>query len=771
MAYKHVIRAKTKNLFDISKVTNYPPTYNVDNSYLKTKPLPISSIIFLKETLIQLCPNLVSGNTYVFNAKTTGKYQQILLNDIVWEFGTARTLTDADLNKTIGLYAEPTNTADEWTIISEIQIEEGSTPTPYTPYSYLSSNKRMIKVSDVCQLLDKSKYVSKTWRGITATPQADGSWILTGKNNADSPLFLSIQNEFKCIIGHKYLMQGNSQSGQNIIWYCQDLPTTHSYIDAGNGLIFTPVKNKLEALFRVLIGVTCNNVVMKPQLFDLTEMFGSGHEPATVAEFRQRFPNEYYPYSPQCWLTSYKSAVVCKTKNLFDISKVTNYPPTYNVDNSYLKTKPLPISSIIFLKETLIQLCPNLVSGNTYVFNAKTTGKYQQILLNDIVWEFGTARTLTDADLNKTIGLYAEPTNTADEWTIISEIQIEEGSTPTPYTPYSYLSSNKRMIKVSDVCQLLDKSKYVSKTWRGITATPQADGSWILTGKNNADSPLFLSIQNEFKCIIGHKYLMQGNSQSGQNIIWYCQDLPTTHSYIDAGNGLIFTPVKNKLEALFRVLIGVTCNNVVMKPQLFDLTEMFGSGHEPATVAEFRQRFPNEYYPYSPQCWLTSYKSAVVCKTKNLFDVNNAVPYRFDNNNPPSDQVFVKDGIYTTRLNNYNIGSGLRIKDGWKLPAGMYTLSVKVVDCTDFGTNGFADTGFYYKTADGTWHSLTGRHHSYAPGTTLAFAINIPEHIELRLYLNYQNMNGQPFAGYVSYKDIQVEQGSTATSYVPYQHL
>ena len=52
-------------------------------------------------------------------------------------------------------------------------------------------------------------------------------------------------------------------------------------------------------------------------------MYGKGHEPKTVEEFKQRFSNDYYPYSPKCWLTSYKSCLIAKTKNLLDISKTT----------------------------------------------------------------------------------------------------------------------------------------------------------------------------------------------------------------------------------------------------------------------------------------------------------------------------------------------------------------------------------------------------------------------------------------------------------------
>lgn len=46
--------------------------------------------------------------------------------------------------------------------------------------------------------------------------------------------------------------------------------------------------------------ITCNDCILqidKPQLFDLTQMFGEGNEPATVEEFEAMFPNEYYEYN------------------------------------------------------------------------------------------------------------------------------------------------------------------------------------------------------------------------------------------------------------------------------------------------------------------------------------------------------------------------------------------------------------------------------------------------------------------------------------------
>ena len=418
----------------------------------------------------------------------------------------------------------------------------------------------------------------------------------------------------------------------------------------------------------------------------------------------------------------------------------------------------------------------------------------------------GVAQWLVE-DVDGTI-TYRTPTGTSSEWVYgtwtfdsktvskvywvnisnrplyLRGVMFEWGSTPTPYTPYNYLQSNKRMIKVSDVCQLLDKSKYdPTYTYAGITWTNNGDGTITANGsvvsstpysaysiyipqfkevKNNHKYALFSGIDNINVAYVECIFWL-GNSDS-----YFYQDCVETNRAgtfgftIPQGEYLLYQKVE------LRVRPGYTANNLIYKPQLFDLTEMFGAGHEPATVAEFRQRFPNEYYPYSPQCWLTSYKSAVVCKTKNLFNVNNAAPYTFSTDNPDGNLIWLKDGIYTTRMNNYNIGSGLRIKNGLSLPAGTYTVSAKIVD---FNNVEKFVIGFRYKTTDGTWKVSSYPYENYKVGNRIALRVILPENTDVRLYLTYQNNNGVYLTGFVSYKDIQLEQGSTETSYVPYQHL
>ncbi len=495
--------------------------------------------------------------------------------------------------------------------------------------------KHIIKVSNVCQLLDKSKYPATTTnKGITITNNGDGSVTLNGTAISDGELY-SLQY-INLINGHKYYICDN-QGGSfaNIVF------TLDALGSAGNreGNICTcnitsgPLRR--NAYFYVVAGTVISNKVYKPQIFDLTEMYGAGHEPATVEQFRVNYPNDYYPYSP-----------------------LTN------------------------------------------------------------------------------------------------------------------LQSNKRMIKVSDVCQLLDKSKYnLPHTESGLTFTAGNDGSIIVNG--TCTSTVWANISS-FELNPEHTFLLIGCPGTNVNdVALYTVDpVENDSKQWEEGKGSLVTGnwYKHKNNELWiRILTGYVCNNLTFKPQLYDLTEMFGSGHEPATVAEFRQRFPNELYPYSPQCWLTSYKSAVVCKTKNLFDVNNAVPYTFTNDNPPSNRISLKDGIYTTTYNNYNVGSGLRIKDGLVLSPGTYTLSLNVITVGKTTPITGLTYGFRLYKSDGTKPVITTYTEMFSSRSSHAFTIP-DDCTDIRLYLAPHCNSGQEYV-YISLKDIQLEQGSTATTYVPYYHL
>lgn len=186
-----------------------------------------------------------------------------------------------------------------------IQLEEGSTATSYVPYGYLPMYKGRYKVSNVCQLLDKSKYpATQTINGVTFTNNGDGTITVNGTATANSTFNLIYKANSLTIIDHKYLLigcpEGGNTSSTYFLRYDSDGGT--AAFDIGSGVIFTRTNEKYAYInMRILASYTANNLTFKPQLFDLTEMYGAGNEPTTVAEFREKFPDDLYPYSPYCW--------------------------------------------------------------------------------------------------------------------------------------------------------------------------------------------------------------------------------------------------------------------------------------------------------------------------------------------------------------------------------------------------------------------------------------------------------------------------------------
>lgn len=198
--------------------------------------------------------------------------------------------------------------------------------------------KKLIKVSNVCQLLGKSKFLAtQTINGVTFTNNGDGTITVNGTATKSSSIGTEIKN-WTPIIGHKILVSGCPEGG-GANTFSLGAFNQRGAIDYGNGAIGSVITT--GKWFGIIFnsGVTFDNLIFKPQLFDLTEMYGAGNEPTTVEQFRQDFPEELYDYSPYCWLTSYKRVfmtgggnyltsyqrnLTCKTKNLFDIDSVSN---------------------------------------------------------------------------------------------------------------------------------------------------------------------------------------------------------------------------------------------------------------------------------------------------------------------------------------------------------------------------------------------------------------------------------------------------------------
>lgn len=335
--------------------------------------------------------------------------------------------------------------------ITNIQIEKGAAATDYVPYGCLTSYKKILKVSDVCQLLDKREYPeTQTINGVTFTNNGDGTITVNSLNiTANAYVQLTRYHYIDAKKGHKYCaLSGTNRDGG--YFYVDILNENGAWLSAIVDDLYT-VPNDNYTLRPSIVAdknKPFGDKTYKPQFFDLTEMYGAGNEPATVAEFKAKFPNDLYDYSPRCWVKSYKTGLIAKTKNLFNVNKLTAYTPetlptnTAGKYNGNIIARANAYNSVSYSHISLKEFCPDLVVGETYSLSFETNATSDQANIiylsdTDFSWTRGTSKVITENDLTSEVFFYANyPDLTV---ATISNFQIEKGSVTTDYVPYRYL--------------------------------------------------------------------------------------------------------------------------------------------------------------------------------------------------------------------------------------------------------------------------------------------------------------------------------------------
>lgn len=168
------------------------------------------------------------------------------------------------------------------------------------------------------QMLDKSKYSSTTTLyGVTFTNNGDGTITVNGTATSNTEYVLLASTNNFGVVGHKYFLCG-CPSGGSIDTYrisasiSLDGEYKNEFSDDGTaGGNISRALSQGEIIhieISIKSGYTANNLVFKPQLFDLTQMFDLtiadyiySLEQATtgagVAWFKKLFPKPYYKYN------------------------------------------------------------------------------------------------------------------------------------------------------------------------------------------------------------------------------------------------------------------------------------------------------------------------------------------------------------------------------------------------------------------------------------------------------------------------------------------
>lgn len=163
-------------------------------------------------------------------------------------------------------------------------------------------------------------------------------------------------------------------------------------------------------------------------------------------------------------------------------------------------------------------------------------------------------------------------------------------------------------------------SQIVEKTSNGIATTKIDSKSLHISGTSSA--VCFIPISPVQTGISNHKYLFHSHASdttalSSGTGFYNDNGGNRWHEY---GKGIIFTMDGNGTIAIaFRVNSNITVDFSIT-PQIYDLTAMFGSGNEPASVEEFEKMFPADYYPYNAGEIVSAGVESVVEQGRNLWD-------------------------------------------------------------------------------------------------------------------------------------------------------
>lgn len=237
-------------------------------------------------------------------------------------------------------------------------------------------------------------------------------------------------------VGNKEVTIGGYHNTANISWQCRiDLPKNTEL--AGKTLCtLDTTTDTVESIKLFLYNGTIpllTNLDCYINYYDLTVMFGSGNEPASVEEFEKMFPADYYPYNAGEIICAGTEEIVEHGANLYygtDMLKVGSDNHEYYLEGYWGKSI-------------------NLKPKTTYTIEFKSQKTSDTILLMNVNKQVnatgfldfrkveGTATYTTGEDGHLYVGVVNNYTST-DVINRLSEceIMISEGNTLTAYTPY-----------------------------------------------------------------------------------------------------------------------------------------------------------------------------------------------------------------------------------------------------------------------------------------------------------------------------------------------
>lgn len=158
------------------------------------------------------------------------------------------------------------------------------------------------------QLIKVSSVGSSTKSGITITRNSDNSVVLNGEATASSgfdyaPFGYDLIPSSHIVLIACIPVSGTFSAANNNAKFWDGYPSSGFALLLSGGKKIVTARTSMSlntpfyGLTNISVGDTFDNYTLKFEMFDLTQMFGAGNEPTTVAEFEALFPEAYYPYN------------------------------------------------------------------------------------------------------------------------------------------------------------------------------------------------------------------------------------------------------------------------------------------------------------------------------------------------------------------------------------------------------------------------------------------------------------------------------------------
>lgn len=204
----------------------------------------------------------------------------------------------------------------------------------------------------------------------------------------------------------------------------------------------------------------------------------------------------------------------------------------------------------------------------------------------------------------------------------------------------------------------------------GVTVTADSDETITINGTTTASYINFRDVTPEQNKIgkYAFKLLILNNPDNIAMKFSFLNRSQSTPAITSGSSATIYNQTQSEISlgkatGISGFAVGTVFNDVKIKIQVFDLTAMFGSGNEPASVEEFEKIFPAAYYPYNAGEIVSAGTESVVEQGANLCD-----PTIFAATYP--DCISMKDDIIdiiSGKTAMFESGVALKIPQGYRM--------------------------------------------------------------------------------------------------------